>query len=205
MFEARDEVGTTYNVLGIEEPKCALVVVGGKLDTVQALCFPPRPMFLVDLEPADPQDVHICQFGHGGMENLDPIDPKDARVHVWMGRVATRERHHVWAASHVDLVHPSPEVVRGVIHAHRTLSLKAVPSDEDLVTVVICEGRGFRIVLAVKDAGEEVVHQFRDKILGSGSVRYAAETRGSTCFHSRVVRVLAEYPFVESYVAAAPF
>ena len=80
MVKARDEVGTMHNVLGIEEPKHTLVIVGGKLDTVQALCFPPRPMFLVDLEPADPQDVHICQFSHGGMENPDLIDPKDALI-----------------------------------------------------------------------------------------------------------------------------
>ena len=61
-------------------------------------------------------------------------------MYVWMGRVTTRECHHIWVTSHVDLVHPLSEVVRGVIHTHHMLLLKAVPSNEDLVIIVICEG-----------------------------------------------------------------
>ena len=197
VMEARDEVGAPDDIVRIEEPKRALLVTGDKLDAVQALRFPPRPMFLVDLEPTDPKNVHVCQLRHGWVQNLDPVDPEDPGVHVWMGRVAVRESHHVWTAPRVDLVHPSSEVVCGVIHADRPALLKVVASDEDLVTVIVREGSGFRIILAVMDASEEVVHQFRDKILVERSARCATEMRGNTCVQSWVIHIFAERPSVK--------
>jgi len=111
--------------------------------------------------------------------------------------VTMRECNHIWAASRVDLVHPSPEVICGVIHAHRVPLLKAVASDEDLVAVVVHEGGGFWIILAVKDVSEEVVHQFWDEVLVSELVRSATETCGSTYFQSRVIWMLTQCPFIK--------
>jgi len=84
VIEAGDEVGATDDILRVEEPKRTLRVVRDKLDTVQPFCFLPRPVFLVDLEPADPEDIHVRQFGHSWVQNFDPVDPEDACVHVRM-------------------------------------------------------------------------------------------------------------------------
>jgi len=83
-----------------------------------------------------------------------------------------RERHHVWTASHVDLVCLSTEVVRGVIDGHRVSLLKAVAVDVDFVTFSTCEVGRFRIVLLVEDSSEEVICQLWNKVLMSESVRY---------------------------------
>jgi len=205
MIEAGDEVGAADDVLRIKEPKCTLLVVRDKLDTVQPFCFPPRPMFLVDVEPADPENIHVRQFGHSRMENFDSVDPEDTCINVGMGRVAMRKRDHVWAASRIDLVHPSPEVIRGVIDAHRAPLLKAIASDVDPVAIVVREGGEFWIVLAVKDASEEVVCQFWDKVLVSGSVRCVIGMCRSAYLHSWIVCMLTQHPFVKPQVSVAPF
>jgi len=170
IVEARDEVGATDDVLGIEEPKCAFLVLGDKLGPVQPLCLPPSPIISVNLEPTDPEDIHICEFRHGGVQNPDPVDREDTYVYVWVGGVARRECHHVWTASHVYLVHPSPEVIRSVEDAHRAPLLKFVTGNKDLVAVAICECGRFGIVLAVEDASKQVVCQLWDKVLLIASV-----------------------------------
>ena len=58
-----------------------------------------------------------------------------------------------------------PEVICGVIHAHRIPLFETVAMNVDLVTVVICEVGRFRVVLLVKNVGEEVVQQLRDNAL----------------------------------------
>ena len=82
-----------------------------------------------------------------------------------MGRVATRECHHILAALHVDLVAPPSEVVCCIVYCHRELLFEPLANNEDLVTFTICEGGGFWVIFAVQDASEEVILQIWDKVL----------------------------------------
>ena len=122
-------------------------------------------MFLIDLKPMDPEDIPILQVGHGGVHDLDLVDPKDPRIRVWVGWITVGESHHIQATSHVNLVRSPPQVIHGVVYGHRVVLLKVVSGDEDLFAIVGCERRGFRIVLAMEDASEEMVFQLRDEVL----------------------------------------
>lgn len=166
--ETRDKVGTADDILRIEEPKRTLLVFRDKLNAVQPFCSPPSTISVVNLEPTNPEDIHVRHFGHDRVQNLDPVNPKDTRIDVWVGRVVVGKRNHVWAASRVDLVYPSSKVIGSIIHAHCAPLLKGVAGNKHLVTVIVCEGGGFWIVLLVIDASEEVVHQFWDKVLAAG-------------------------------------
>jgi len=167
VVEAGDEVNTPDDVCRIEETECAIFVTRDKLDAVQPLRFPSRPMSSVDLEPMDPENVHVRHVFQAGVKNLYPEDPKDTGIQIWVGGVAAREGHHVWTTSHVDFVHLSPEIICRVIHTHRVPLFETVAVDVDLVTLVICEVGRFRVILLAKDAGEEVVQHLCDKVLCS--------------------------------------
>ena len=65
--KAGDEMGATDDVVGVKEPKRAVLVAGDKLYPVQPLCFPPGSMRVVDLEPMDPKYVHAGWCSHGGV------------------------------------------------------------------------------------------------------------------------------------------
>jgi hypothetical protein len=157
VVEAGDEVNTADDICRIKETERALFVGGDKLDTIQPLCFPPCPMFLVDLKPTDPENVHVFHRFQVGMKNLHSEDPEDSCVQIWVGGVAVRECHYIRATPHVDLVHMSLEVIGSVIHAHRIPLFETVTVDVDLIALGIREVGRFGIILLVKDAGEEVV------------------------------------------------
>jgi hypothetical protein len=163
--KARDKVGTADDILRIEEPKRTLFVFRDKLNTVQPFCSPPCTMFVVNLKPTDPEDIHVCHFSNCWVQNLDPVNSKDTCIDVWMGRVTMGKRHHVWAASCIDLVYTPLKVVGSVIHTHCASTLEGIAGNEDLVAIVICKSARFRIILAMIDASEEVIHQFWDKVL----------------------------------------
>ena len=95
IVEAGDEVNTADDIRGIKEAECTLLMARDKLDTVQPLRFPPRLMFLVNLKPVDPEDVHAHQCFQAGMKNLHSEDSKDPRIQIWVGGVAARESHHI--------------------------------------------------------------------------------------------------------------
>ena len=86
-----------------------------------------------------------------------------------MGRVATRECHHIPAALHVDLVAPLLEVVCRIVYRHGEPLLEPLANDEDIVMFTICEGGGFWVVLAVQDASKEVVLQISLGVRGPGN------------------------------------
>ena len=167
MGEAGDEVDTAYDVCRIEKPERALLVARNKLDSVQPFCFPSCPVFLVHFEPTDPEDIHVCQFGQARMQDSDSVDPEDPRIEVWVGRVATRESHHVWTTPRVDLVYLSSEVVCGVVNTRGAPLLEAVAMYKELVALIICKVGRFWIILLVKNTGEEVIGQLRNKVLVS--------------------------------------
>jgi hypothetical protein len=165
--KARDEVDATDDVCGIEKPECALLVARNKLNSVQPLCFPSCPVFLVHFKPTDPEDIHVHQFGQAWMQDSDSVDPEDLHIEVWAGRVATRESHHVWTTPCVDLVYLSSEVVCGVVNTRGAPLLEAVAMYKELVVLIICKVGRFWIILLVKNTGEEVIGQLWNKVLVS--------------------------------------
>lgn len=165
VVEARDEVDAADDICGVEETKCPLLVTRDKLDTVQPLCLPSCPMVPVDLEPADPQHVHVCRFVQRWVQDPDLVDTEDPCIQMGMGGVTARECHHIWTTSHVDFVHLSPEVICGVVHAHRVPLFKTVTVDVELVAVIVCEPGEFRIILPVEDSGEEMICQLWNEVL----------------------------------------
>ena len=88
-----------------------------------------------------------------------------------MGWVAVREGHHIWTTSHVNLVCPSPEVVRGVIDSHRVPLLKAVAMDINFVALGVREAGRFGVILLVEDSSEEVIRQLWNEVLMSKLAR----------------------------------
>lgn len=56
--EAGEEMGPTDDVVGIKETKCAIIKGRDELYPVQSLSLPTGPMGFINLEPADPEDVH---------------------------------------------------------------------------------------------------------------------------------------------------
>ena len=56
--ETRDEVGSADDVVWVKEAKRAILEGWNKSEPIEPLGFPPRPVSLVDLEPANPDDVH---------------------------------------------------------------------------------------------------------------------------------------------------
>lgn len=163
-IETGNEVDAANDVVGVKEAKCALVETRKEPNLVEALRFPSSLMSPVDLEPADPEDIHFGCVGHRMVEYLDPIDSQHTSIDVWMKGIP-RERNDVWAAFHVDLVLSSTEIVRGIVHGHRIPLLEAIARDEDLAAVIVGEGARFFFVLEVKDASEEMVFEVWDEVL----------------------------------------
>ena len=42
-------------------------------------------MRVIDLGPVNPEHVHYGRLGHGRMQNFDPVDPQNPRMHVRVG------------------------------------------------------------------------------------------------------------------------
>ena len=53
-----DEVGPTDDVVRVKKSKRVILEGWDKLDPVQPFGFPPGSMRLINLEPADPENVH---------------------------------------------------------------------------------------------------------------------------------------------------
>lgn len=57
-IEPTNEVGPTDDVIGIQKPKCIILESQDVLDPVQLFSLPPSSTSLVNLEPANLQDIH---------------------------------------------------------------------------------------------------------------------------------------------------
>ena len=167
LVKAGNKMGAADDIIGVEEPKCAFLMAGDKLDPIQPLCFPPGPMCVVNLEPANPDYIHADRCSHGRVQDLDLIDSQDPRIHVRVGRIIARESDHIRATLHVDLVSPSPQVVRRVVYRHREPLREAVADYLDVVAFTICEYGGLLVILTMQNACEEVVLQIRNEILAN--------------------------------------
>ena len=94
-LETRDEVRPADDVVGVEKPERVILEGRDRLDPIQPLGFPPGSLGLVDLEPVNPEDVHLCLACHGrSMEDVQPEDTKDSCVCIRVDSVL-REGHDV--------------------------------------------------------------------------------------------------------------
>ena len=167
-IEAGNQVGAANDVLRVNEPKSTILEVRNKLDPMQPLGFPPCPMCTVDLEPANPEYVHAGSCSHSRMEDLGTIDPQDPCVCVRMGWIIARKGDHIWTPLHVDLVASSAEIVRCVVYRHRVTLFETLAQYLDAIAIAIRERGGFWVVLAMQDAGKEVVFEIWNKSLVYG-------------------------------------
>jgi hypothetical protein len=53
--EAGDKVSAANDVVGVEEPECAILKTRDELDPIQPLRFPPRTICVVNLKPTNPE------------------------------------------------------------------------------------------------------------------------------------------------------
>ena len=51
------------DIIRVEEAKGTLVQVWKESNLIEALCFPPSLVFLVNNEPPDPEDIHLGWVG----------------------------------------------------------------------------------------------------------------------------------------------
>jgi len=95
VVETWDEVGPTDHILGIEEAKRAVLKARDEIDAIQPFCFPPGSVGFINLEPANPEDVHRLLVDHRrSMENVESEYPEDSCICVWVDAVM-RESHHM--------------------------------------------------------------------------------------------------------------
>lgn len=107
-IEARDEVGSTDNVVRVEKTKCVIFEGRYELDPVQPLGFPPRSVRLIDLEPTDPEDIHPFFVRHcWSMENVHSEDAENSCVCVWVSSIL-RKGHDMRSVPHVHPVLAAP-------------------------------------------------------------------------------------------------
>ena len=136
------------------------------------------------------------------MERFDSVNLQNVCINVWMKRVP-RERHHIRATFQVDLVFPLLEVIAGVIHGHRVPLLEPITGDEHFITIILCEGWRFLVVLTVKDPSEEVILEVRNEVLEQVSWLPRGKCR-ATCLQSWIISVLAKGPLVEVQAVVFP-
>jgi len=88
MVETRNEVGAADYVFRVEEAECAVFEAWDKLDAIQPLGFPAGPVIFVNLEPANPKDVHSDLFHHcRSVEDIDSVDSEDLCICIWVNPV----------------------------------------------------------------------------------------------------------------------
>ena len=85
MVKTRDEVGPADDVVGVEEAEGTIFEARDKLDSIQPFGFPAGSVRFIDLEPADPKDVHFSLIHHcWSMKNIKPEDTKNSRIGIWV-------------------------------------------------------------------------------------------------------------------------
>ena len=95
MVKTWDEVRPTDDVVGVKETKGSIFKTWDELDSIQPFGFPAGSVCFINLEPADPKDIHFGLICHlWSMENTEPVDPKDLRIGVRMNPIAG-ECHHM--------------------------------------------------------------------------------------------------------------
>ena len=64
LIKTRNEVDAMDDIVRVKEPKSTTAQDRDKLYPIQPFCFPASLVFLVELEPANPEDVHVGWVSH---------------------------------------------------------------------------------------------------------------------------------------------